>query len=98
MKLATLADGSRDGRLAVVSSDLSRAVFATSVAPTLQAALDNWAVAAPDLEGLARALEAGRTGTFAMVNFPGSEALVGSTVRVRVDRGFTHSCRGEAVP
>jgi tRNA-2-methylthio-N6-dimethylallyladenosine synthase len=40
---------------------------------------------------------AGRTGTFAMVNFPGTEALVGQTVRVRVTKGFTHSCRGEAV-
>jgi fumarylacetoacetate (FAA) hydrolase len=64
VKLATLADGSRDGRLAVVSGDLSRAAFATSVAPTLQAALDNWTVAAPHLEGLACALEAGRAGTF----------------------------------
>ena len=40
---------------------------------------------------------AGRTGTFAMVNFPGSEDLAGSTVRVRITRGFTHSCRGDAV-
>ena len=37
----------------------------------------------------------GRTSTFAMVNFPGSEDLVGQTVPVRVTRGFTHSCRGE---
>ena len=41
MKLATQADGSRDGRLVVVSRDLQRATSAASVAPTLQAALDD---------------------------------------------------------
>jgi tRNA-2-methylthio-N6-dimethylallyladenosine synthase len=39
----------------------------------------------------------GRTGSFAMVNFPGGPSLVGSTVRVRVTRAFPHSCRGELV-
>ena len=39
----------------------------------------------------------GRTGSFAMVNFPGDPALVGQTVRVRCTRGFTHSVRGERV-
>ncbi|MCB9685290.1 MAG: tRNA (N6-isopentenyl adenosine(37)-C2)-methylthiotransferase MiaB [Alphaproteobacteria bacterium] len=39
----------------------------------------------------------GRTPGFAMVNFPGDVSLVGSTVRVRVTRGFTHSCRAEPV-
>ena len=58
MKLATLADGSRDGRLAVVSRDLSRATFATGIAQTLQAALDDWRSAAPGLEKLARTIEA----------------------------------------
>src|SRR6185436_13239236 len=42
MKLATLKDGSRDGRLVVVSHDLSRAVAVPQIAPTLQAALDDW--------------------------------------------------------
>jgi fumarylacetoacetate (FAA) hydrolase len=65
MKLATLADGSRDGRLAVVSRDLRRAAPAQSVAPTLQAALDDWARAKPALEALARELDAGRAGEFA---------------------------------
>ncbi len=60
MKLATLADGSRDGRLVVVSRDLARAADAGAVAPTLQAALDDWARAAPALAALARELEAGR--------------------------------------
>ena len=35
MKLATLKDGSRDGRLVVVSRDLSRAVAVPRIAATL---------------------------------------------------------------
>jgi fumarylacetoacetate (FAA) hydrolase len=58
MKLASLKHG-RDGALAVVSRDLSRAVRADAIAPTLQAALDDWARAAPRLLELSRALEAG---------------------------------------
>jgi fumarylacetoacetate (FAA) hydrolase len=65
MKLATLADGSRDGRLAVVSRDLSRAAFATGIAPTLQAAIDDWEHKAPALEQLSRLLEAGSAESFA---------------------------------
>jgi fumarylacetoacetate (FAA) hydrolase len=41
MKLASLKDG-RDGRLVVVSRDLTRYADASSIAPTLQSALDNW--------------------------------------------------------
>jgi len=48
MKLASLIDGSRDGRLLVVRGDLERAVKAES-APTLQAALDDWATVVPGL-------------------------------------------------
>ena len=39
----------------------------------------------------------GRTSSNVMVNFPGSEDLIGRMVDVRVTRGFTHSCRGERV-
>ena len=60
MKLASLMGG-RDGRLAVVSSDLSRAVVADDIAPTLQAALDDWERAAPRLLQIARDLDAGKT-------------------------------------
>lgn len=60
MKLATLKDGTRDGTLAVVSRDLARAVNADAIAPTLQAALDDWDYCAPLLAELAAALEAGR--------------------------------------
>ena len=43
MKLATLrVPGARDGRLVIVSRDLSRAADASTVVPTLQAALDDW--------------------------------------------------------
>lgn len=58
MKLATLTGG-RDGRLAVVSRDLSRAILAQDIAGTLQDALDDWARSRPALEALARELEAG---------------------------------------
>jgi fumarylacetoacetate (FAA) hydrolase len=59
MKLASLPGG-RDGKLAVVSRDLSRAMPAQGVANTLQAALDDWARKKPALEALARELESGR--------------------------------------
>ena len=39
----------------------------------------------------------GRTGTFKMVNFPGSKDLVGQLVDVNILRGFTNSLRGETV-
>lgn len=60
MKLASLKEGGRDGSLVVVSRDLARAVRATGIAPTLQAALDDWSTAAPRLNALADALEAGK--------------------------------------
>jgi len=59
MKLGTLRDGSGDGTLLVVSRDLTRAVRATGVAPTLLGALESWSRAAPALEALSAALNAG---------------------------------------
>lgn len=55
MKLASLKGG-RDGRLIVVSRDLTRAAPVARWA-TLQSALDSWAEAEPDLQACARALE-----------------------------------------
>ena len=52
MKLASLKAG-RDGRLVVVSDDLAWYADAGAIAPTLQAALDDWAEAAPRLKALA---------------------------------------------
>ncbi|MEP3225505.1 MAG: fumarylacetoacetate hydrolase family protein [Parasphingorhabdus sp.] len=54
MKLATLKNDNRDGRLVVVSKDLTRCCEASNIAPTLQAALDNWENCAPKLEALSR--------------------------------------------
>ncbi|MEA3389258.1 fumarylacetoacetate hydrolase family protein [Sphingobium sp. CCH11-B1] len=58
MKLASLKHG-RDGRLIVVSDDLSRYVGAGAVASTLQAALDDWAAVEPKLRELADDLASG---------------------------------------
>src|SRR5437016_2377266 len=60
MKLATLKDGSRDGTLALVSCDLARAIAVPEIAPTLQAALDEWSVVAPHLEKLYAQLNEGK--------------------------------------
>jgi fumarylacetoacetate (FAA) hydrolase len=48
VKLASLKHG-RDGALVIASRDLSRCVAVPHIAHTLQAALDNWADAAPRL-------------------------------------------------
>ncbi|HEX5392749.1 MAG TPA: fumarylacetoacetate hydrolase family protein [Rhodocyclaceae bacterium] len=56
MKLATLKDGSRDGKLILVSRDLSRAVSAEGIAPTMQFALENWDAVVPALQARYQAL------------------------------------------
>lgn len=56
MKLASLKSG-RDGRLVVVSNDLAWYADASHIAPTLQAALDNWDRLSVDLRNLATDLE-----------------------------------------
>ena len=58
MKLASLKSG-RDGQLLVVSRDLSRAVGAYDIAPTLQVALENWEQVSAGLVERSEALEAG---------------------------------------
>lgn len=60
MKLATLKNGTRDGRLVVVSTDLTSAVGVAEIAPTMQAALDDWAALAPRLEAVSNALNKGQ--------------------------------------
>jgi len=49
LRLATRADGTRDGQLVLVDRSLSRCVPVPGIAPTLQAALDDWACKAPQL-------------------------------------------------
>jgi fumarylacetoacetate (FAA) hydrolase len=58
MKLASLKGG-RDGRLVVVSNDLAWFTDAGTIAPTLQAALDDWERCEPMLRALAESLEHG---------------------------------------
>lgn len=60
MKLATYQDGSRDGQLLVVSRDLQRAHFATSIATRLQQLLDDWNFVAPQLHDLYQTLNQGK--------------------------------------
>ena len=58
MKLASLKSG-RDGCLIVVSKDLTRAVKATPIAATMQAALDDWHIVSTELVKLYHELNAG---------------------------------------
>ncbi|MFO0346203.1 MAG: fumarylacetoacetate hydrolase family protein [Labrys sp. (in: a-proteobacteria)] len=59
MKLATLKDSTRDGRLVVVSKDLTRCSEVPHIARTLQAALDDWAHLEDRLQEVAQGLETG---------------------------------------
>ena len=61
MKLASLKDG-RDGRLVIVSRDLSRCLeVPVEIAGAMQSALDNWSAVAPALEELSSKLNSGET-------------------------------------
>jgi fumarylacetoacetate (FAA) hydrolase len=67
MKLGSLKEGGRDGTLIVVSRDLTKAVKATGIAATMQAALDDWSNVAPRLNALSDDLNAGKaSGAFAL--------------------------------
>lgn len=59
MKLATLKTAGRDGELLVVNRALSAWARAADIAPTLQAALDDWAACEPKLRQRAADLEKG---------------------------------------
>jgi len=59
MKLASLKAGDRDGSLVVVSRDIDRYAAASRIAPTMQAALDNWQHTAPRLNALYAQLNRG---------------------------------------
>jgi fumarylacetoacetate (FAA) hydrolase len=58
MKLATLKSSRRDGQLGLVSRDLKWFKPVPEIAPTLQAALDDWALLSPKLEQAYAALNA----------------------------------------
>jgi len=59
MKLATLRNGSRDGRLLVVRKDGLAGAPSPEAWPTLQRALDDWLAAEPALRLLSSELDAG---------------------------------------
>jgi fumarylacetoacetate (FAA) hydrolase len=63
MKLASLKGG-RDGRLVVVSRDLTQATDVSHLAPNLQRVLDNWEIFAPALADIAESLEHGAVPSF----------------------------------
>ena len=64
MKLASLKNGTRDGKLVVVSRDLTYYTDASVIAPTLQAALDDWDRISPHLAALAESLDHGAVPAF----------------------------------
>jgi fumarylacetoacetate (FAA) hydrolase len=57
VRLASLRQGGRDGMLILVDRSGRQGAGATRVAPTLQAALDDWEHAAPELKSLQRQLD-----------------------------------------
>ncbi len=59
MKLASIKNGTRDGRLAVVTSDLLRAAYADRVAPTLIDAVERWSTVEGPLRELSAKLAMG---------------------------------------
>lgn len=63
MKLATLPDGTPDGRLHIVSRDLSRAMPAEA-ASTLQQALEHWVALEPLLQAQSDSVNAGAGAPF----------------------------------
>ncbi len=72
MKLATLKNDTRDGVLVVVSKDLTQCSTVGHIAPTMQAAFDNWDHVAPRLQRVAKGLE---TGSQPIQRFHEHEAL-----------------------
>ncbi|TDJ33295.1 MAG: FAA hydrolase family protein [Gammaproteobacteria bacterium] len=65
MKLASLREGGRDGTLVVVERDLTWAITVPEIAPTLQAALEDWENAAPRLDKVYGDLNTGKGAGFA---------------------------------
>lgn len=59
MKLATLKNNTRDGKLIVVNKELTKAIYVSDIAKTMQEALDNWAEISPKLEVIYNLLQRG---------------------------------------
>ncbi|MFT6908197.1 MAG: fumarylacetoacetate (FAA) hydrolase, partial [Oleiphilaceae bacterium] len=62
MKLATYKNNTRDGKLMLVSRDLTKAIEVADVAITMQQALDNWQSIQPILQTRYEALNEGSLG------------------------------------
>lgn len=60
MKLSSFNDGSKDGQLIVVSKDLTKFVYASDIALTMQAAMDNWDSIFDELSNLSKDLNGGK--------------------------------------
>ena len=69
LKVASLKTGGRDGALVVVSRDLTCAVRVVDIAPTLQAALDNWETVSPELESVYHLLNKGEMSNVFSIDF-----------------------------
>ncbi len=80
MRLATVADGTRDGRLVLVSRDHARAVPADGIAATLQDALERWSEVEQPLRALAELLESGKA--------PGATDFVASRALAPLPRAW----------
>jgi len=104
MKLASLKTGGRDGSLIVVSRDLAHHVSAAAIAPTLQAALDDWQQTAPRLNALYDQLNRGACDDIRPVDFKAFAAPLprayefvdGSAYLPHVER--VRKARGAEVP
>ena len=104
MKLGSLKTGGRDGTLVVVDRALQHYVIAAGIAPTLQAALEDWANAAPRLNALSEELNAGQCEDAQRLDFTALasplprafEFLDGSAYLPHVER--VRRARGAEVP
>ncbi|NBB83224.1 MAG: 2-keto-4-pentenoate hydratase [Alphaproteobacteria bacterium] len=85
MKLASLKDGGRDGTLVVVDRTLGLAKPVPGIAPTLQAALEDWASVEPELRSVARLLDQGEGGAG---TFDFAEALAAGRVHSPLPRAY----------
>lgn len=104
MKLASLKSGGRDGTLIVVNRALTHFIPAAEVAGTLQQALEDWSNAAPRLNALSEALNAGQREDAQALDFTALasplprayEFLDGSAYLPHVER--VRRARGAEVP
>jgi len=104
LKLASLKSGGRDGTLVVVNRTLTRYTLADEIAGTLQQALEDWSNAAPRLNALSDALDAGNMNDAQVLDFTALasplprayEFLDGSAYLPHVER--VRRARGAEVP